>query len=179
VTVAAPLSFGAKALQILRTVAPTIAMAVGGPFGPLAATALSAVLGTGDSKAAEAALLTATPDQLLALKKAEDDFTVQMRTLGIADEKLAFDDTASARAREVAVKDNTPRIIAYLVILLVLIAEGSMFFVGQPKGMDGVVLGRILGTLDSALLLVLGYYFGSSAGSAAKDRTISDIAKEP
>jgi hypothetical protein len=180
-TVAAPISFGAKALQILRTVAPTIALAVGGPFGPLAATALSAVLGTppGDSKAAEAALLTATPDQLLALKKAEDDFTVQMRTLGIADEKLAYDDTASARAREVAVKDNTPRIIAYLVILLVLIAEGSMFFVGQPKGMDGVVLGRILGTLDSALLLVLGYYFGSSAGSAKKDSTISDLAKTP
>jgi hypothetical protein len=147
----------------------------------LAATAISLALGTpaGDDKAAEAALLTATPDQLLALKKAENDFVVQMKTLEISEEKLSFDDVANARAREIAVKDNTPRIIAYIVILLVLIAEGSMFFVGQPKGMDGVVLGRILGTLDSALILVLGYYFGSSAGSASKDKTISDIAKEP
>ena len=176
-----PLSFSAQALQVLRTVAPTIAMAVGGPFGPLAATVISKVLGTdpGDSKGAETALLTATPDQLLALKKAENDFTVQMKTLEIGEEKLSFDDTASARQREEIVKDNTPRIIAYLVILLVLIAEGSMFFVGQPKGMDGVVLGRILGTLDSALMLVLGYYFGSSAGSAKKDSTISDLAKSP
>lgn len=175
------MTFGAQALQVLRTVAPTIALAVGGPFGPLAATAISAVLGTapGDSKAAEAALLTATPDQLLALKKAENDFTVQMKTLEIGEEKLSFDDTASARAREVAVKDSTPKIIAYLVIFLVLIAEGSMFFIGQPKSIDGVVLGRILGTLDSALMLVLGYYFGSSAGSAKKDSTISDLAKSP
>src|SRR5476649_2737233 len=101
-TAAAPLSFGAQALQVLRTVAPTIALAVGGPFGPLAATALSAVLGTapGDSKAAEAALLNATPDQLLALKKAENDFTVQMKTLEISGEQLAYTDTASARTRE-------------------------------------------------------------------------------
>lgn len=173
------MTFSAQALQVLRTVAPTIALAVGGPFGPLAATVLSKVLGTppGDSKAAEASLLTATPEQLLALKKAEDDFQVQMRTLGIAEEKLAYDDTASARSREIAVKDNTPKIIAYLVITLVLVAEGSMFFVGQPKGIDGVVLGRILGTLDAALMLVLGYYYGSSAGSAKKDSTISDLAK--
>ena len=175
------MTFGAQALQVLRTVAPTIAMAVGGPFGPLAATAISAVLGTapGDSKAAETALLTATPDQLLALKKAENDFTVQMKTLDISEEKLSFDDVANARAREVAVKDSTPRIIAYLVILLVLIAEGSMFFIGQPKSMDGVVLGRILGTLDSALMLVLSYYFGSSAADTKKDSTISDLAKTP
>jgi hypothetical protein len=50
-----------------------------------------------------------------------------------------------------------------------------MFFLGQPKGIDGVVLGRILGTLDSALMLVLGYYFGSSAGSAEKTAAINKI----
>jgi hypothetical protein len=171
------MSFGSKALQILRTVAPTVALAVGGPFGPLASAAISAALGTpkGDDKAAEAALLTATPDQLLALTKENDAFQVQMKQLGIDEAKLTFDDTANARAREIAVKDWTPRIIAYLVILLVLVAEGSMFFVGQPKAMDGVVLGRILGTLDSALMLVLGYYFGSSAGSSNKDSTIDKM----
>lgn len=178
---AAPVSLGAKAMQILRTVAPALALAAGGPFGPIAAAAIHAALGTdpGDPKSAETALMNATPDQLLALKKAGQDFQVRMRELGIEEQHLAYEDTASARGREIAVKDWTPRIIAYLVIVLVLIAEGSMFFVGQPKGVDGVVLGRILGTLDSALMLVLGYYFGSSAGSAKKDTTISDLAKAP
>jgi hypothetical protein len=171
------MSFGSKALQVLRTVAPELALALGGPFGPIASAAVSAALGTpaGDDKAAETALLTATPDQLLALQNSRQAFMAQMKQLGIDEAKLAFDDTANARAREIAVKDWTPRIIAYLVILLVLVAEGSMFFIGQPKSMDGVVLGRILGTLDSALMLVLGYYFGSSAGSSNKDSTIDKM----
>lgn len=172
------MNFGAKALQVLKTVAPTLATAVGGPFGALAGSVLSAVLGTppDDPKAMETALLTATPETLLALRKAEQDFTVRMRELGISEEKLVYDDIANARGREIALKDWTPRVIAFVVILLVLIAEGSMFFNGQPKGLDGVVLGRILGTLDSALMLVLGYYFGSSAGSAAKTDAINQFA---
>jgi hypothetical protein len=36
----------------------------------------------------------------------------------------------------------------------------------------------VLGTLDAALMLVLGYYFGSSAGSAAKDETIKNQAAQ-
>jgi hypothetical protein len=172
------MNFGQTALQVLKTVAPTLALAVGGPFGPLAAAALHAALGSTDQATAETALVNATPDQLLQLKKADQDFAVQMETLGIAKEKLSFDDTASARSREVAVKDMTPRIIAYVVIVLVLVAEGSMFFVGQPKSIDGVVLGRILGTLDSALMLVLGYYFGSSAGSSNKDSTILTLSQD-
>jgi len=174
------MNFGQKALQILRTVAPTIALAAGGPFGPIAAAAIHAALGTADDKSAETALLNATPDQLLALKSAEQAFQVRMKELGIQEEQLVYTDIANARAREIAVKDWTPRIIAYLVIVLVLVAEGSMFFAGQPKGVDGVVLGRILGTLDSALMLVLGYYFGSSAGSSNKDSTIDKmVAAKP
>lgn len=174
------MNFGQKALQVLRTVAPTIALAAGGPFGPIAAAAIHAALGTTDDKSAETTLLTATPDQLLALKQAEDAFLIRMKELGIQEEQLVYQDIANARAREIAVKDWTPRIIAFLVILLVLVAEGSMFFVGQPKGIDGVVLGRILGTLDAALMLVLNYYYGSSAGSSNKDSTIDKmVAAKP
>jgi hypothetical protein len=172
-------TFGAQALQVLRTVAPTIALAVGGPFGPLAATALSAVLGTapGDSKAAEAALLSATPDQLLALKKAEEDFQVQMRTLGIAEEKLTFDDIANARARETAVKDSTPRILAYSVTVGFFGILGFLLWNGKPPGGDVIMV--MLGALGTAWTGIVSYYFGSSAGSASKDKTISDIAKAP
>lgn len=171
------MTFGASALQVLRTVAPTIALAVGGPFGPLAATAISAVLGTapGDSKAAEAALLTATPDQLLALKKAENDFTVQMKTLDISEEKLTFDDVASARGREIAVKDSTPKILAYAVTLGFFGILGYLLYEGKPPGGDVIMV--MLGALGTAWTGIVSYYFGSSAGSASKDKTISDIAK--
>lgn len=168
-----------KLKQIIAAVAPTLGTALAGPFGALAGTSLAKALGVNadDNKAMETAIASGDPDVLLKLKQAELDFKTHMADLGLDESKLAYEDTANARSREIAVKDNTPRIIAYTVILLVFVAEGSMFFVGQPKMMDGVVLGRILGTLDSALMLVLGYYFGSSSSSAKKDATISDMVK--
>jgi hypothetical protein len=162
------MNFGEKALQVLKTVAPTLALGALGPFGPLAAAAIHAALGTdpGDPKAAETALLNATPDQLLALKKADNDFQTQMKSLEISEEKLAFDDTASARGREMVVRDWTPQVLAYSIILGWFVLEGLIMYFGQPKNVDGVVLGRILGTLENAVMLILGYYYGTSVGAA-------------
>lgn len=172
------MSFGSKALQILQTVAPTVALAVGGPFGPLASAAISAALGTpkGDDKAAEAALLSATPDQLLALTKENDAFQTQMKQLGIEEQRLVYDDIANARSREITLKDQTPRILAYLIIGVTFGLEGTMLFHGVSKDVDPVILGRILGTLDTATGLVLAYIYGSSAGSASKTDALNKIA---
>jgi hypothetical protein len=43
------------------------------------------------------------------------------------------------------------------------------------EGHDAMLL--MLGALGAAWTSVVSYYFGSSSGSAAKDQTISDIAK--
>lgn len=172
------MSFSDSAKQIIATIAPLIGTAFGGPLGGLAGNFLASKLGTppGDQKALEAAVLSGSPDVMLKMKEANDAFQSHLADLGVQEDQLAYADTANARQREISVKDITPRVIAYLVIILVLIAEGSMFFRGQPQGIDGVVLGRILGTLDSALMLVLGYYFGSSSGSAEKTTALSKIA---
>jgi len=173
------MNFGAKALQVLKTVAPTLATAVGGPFGALASVAISAALGTpaGDPKAAETALLTATPETLLALRKAEQDFTVRMKELGISEEKLIFDDIANARGREIALKDNTPAILAYTITVGFFGTLGFMLWFGKPA-IGGDALLVMLGSLGTAWAGVVAYYFGSSSGSARKDATISDIAKQ-
>lgn len=170
------MTFGEKTLQVLRTVAPTLALAAGGPFGPLAAAAIHAALGTdpADPKAAETALLNATPDQLLALQKANQDFQVQMKTLGIAEEKLAYDDTASARQREIAVKDSTPHILAYSITVGFFGILGFLLWNGKPPGGDVMMV--MLGALGTAWTGIIQYYFGSSAGSAAKTDAINRIA---
>jgi len=172
------MSFGAKALQVLKTVAPTLAMAVGGPFGSLAATAISAALGTppGDTKATETALLSATPDALLALRKAEQEFTVRMTELGIEQDKLVFDDIANARSREVAVRDSTPRNLAYGVTVGFFGTLLFMLMNGKPAtGGDALLV--MLGSLGTAWAGVIAYFFGSSTSSVRKDATISEIAK--
>lgn len=171
------MSFGSKALQVLRTVAPTIATAVGGPFGALASMALSSALGTSpeDHKAAEAALLSASPDTLLALRTAEQNFTVRMKELGISEDKLVFDDIASARAREIAVRDNTPRNLAYLVLGFAGVCIAATL-AGWTK-VDSALAGTLIGYLVAEARSALAYYFGSSKGSKEKDDTIADIAK--
>lgn len=169
------MNFGATAKQVLATVAPLLGTAVAGPFGGLAGTLLAKALGTTDPKAMEAAITSTDPDILLKLKQADNDFKAQMEALQISEEKLSFDDTASARAREMSVRDFTPRILAYAVVTLTVAMEGAMMIMGQPRTIDGVVLGRILGTWDAATMLVLSYYFGSSAGSAAKTAALDRI----
>lgn len=169
--------FTDKALQVLKTIAPTLALAVGGPFGPIAAAAIHAALGSTDDKSADAALLTATPDQLLALKKADADFQVRMRELGISEEKLAYDDIANARAREVQVKDRTPAWLAFLITVGFFGTLSFMLVNGKPA-MGGDALLVMLGSLGTAWAGVVTYYFGSSAGSARSRQALEDIAKK-
>jgi hypothetical protein len=168
------MNFGQTALQVLKTVAPTLALAVGGPFGPLAAAAIHAALGTTDQKSAETALLNATPDQLLALKKADQDFQVRMKELDISEEKLSFDDTANARAREIATKDSTPKYMAYLITLGFFATLAYLIIYGKPQTGGDVML-VMVGALGTAWSGIVQYYFGSSAGSAAKTDAINKV----
>jgi hypothetical protein len=165
------------ALHVLQTVAPTIARATLGPFGGLAATAISAILGTplGDEQATNAALLNATPDQLLAIKKAETDFQIQMKSLGITEEKLVYDDIANARSREITVKDSTPKYMAYLITLGFFGVLGYLIVEGKPA-VGGDVMLVMVGSLGTAWTGIISYYFGSSAGSADKSAAINKIA---
>lgn len=174
------MTFSETALHILRTVAPTLADAALGPFGPLAAAAIHAALGTdpADPKAAETAILAATPDQLLALKKADQDFEIQIEKLGIEKAKLSFDDTANARGREIAVKDNTPKILSYVTTFGFFGSLAAAIYFPIPKESSALVFSMI-GSLGTVWITQQGYYFGSSRGSDDKSKVIADIAKSP
>lgn len=172
------MSFSDKAKQIIGTVAPLLGTALGGPLGGLAGGLLAKALGTDDPKAQEAAIAAADPQTLLKLKEAENELQEHMKQLQIDEEKLGFDDTANARAREIAVKDSTPKILGYGIIIFTMFFEGWLLIHGMPKDMDpqyAIVAGRILGTFDTASALVLGYFYGTSAGSSHKDSTIDKM----
>lgn len=177
------MNIGDKALQVLKTIAPILGTAIGGPLGPLAGAAISAVLGTkpGDAAAASTALVNATPDQLLALKKADNDFKQHMADLGVQEEQLQYEDVANARARQIAVKDWVPAMLAMLVtagffgVLTYVMHYGVK--TGQGQGGEAVLL--MLGSLATAWTAIVGYYFGSSAGARQSAITLGEIAKQP
>ncbi len=164
------MNFGQTAKSVLATVAPLLGTAIGGPFGGLAGTLLAKALGTNDPKAMEAAITSTDPDILLKLKQADTDFQTQMKALDINEEQLVFDDKANARAREIAVKDWTPRVLAYLVTAGFFGVLTWLIIYGVPKsGGDALLL--LLGSLATAWTGIVAYYFGSSAGSAVHTRT--------
>src|SRR6185369_5156075 len=107
---------------------------------------------------------------------AENDFTARMKELGIAEEKLAYDDIANARQREIALHDNTPAILAYSITVGFFGTLLFMLINGKPAtGGDALLV--MLGSLGTAWAGVVAYYFGSSTSSVRKDATISEIAK--
>jgi hypothetical protein len=168
------MNFGQTAKQVLATVAPLLGTALGGPFGGLAGSLLSKALGTSDPKAMEAAISSTDPDILLKLKQADNEFQEHLKQLGIEEEKLSFDDTANARAREIATKDTTPKYMAYLVTVGFFATLGYLIVYGKPSTGGDVML-VMVGALGTAWSTIMAYLYGSSAGSAAKTDAINKI----
>ena len=69
---------------LFKTVAPWIGTALGGPLGGMAVEAVASAFGLGDktTDAIKTAIGGATPEQMLALKNADQTFALQMQELG-------------------------------------------------------------------------------------------------
>jgi hypothetical protein len=170
-----------KLLDLVRTVAPSIASAVGGPLAGMATRAISeALLGKPDGSEAELAeaAARATPEQLLALKQAEQDFAVRMRELDIDLERIANEDRNSARNREIKTKDWTPKLLAGLITGGYFGVLFYMLIHGLPTTGGSEAMLVMLGTLGTAWGGVVAYYFGSSAGSKEKTEAMNRMVSK-
>jgi hypothetical protein len=150
--------------KLIANVAPTIATALGGPVAGMAVKALStALFGHGDGTEGDikAALETATPDQIAAIKKVDADFKVQMKSLDIDLVKIAASDRASARDMAIGTHSITPSIMSYVIVVCWAMIQYFLFTHVIEASMRELIA-RVLGTLDGALMLVLSFWFGSS-----------------
>lgn len=158
--------------NLIGTIAPTIATALGGPLAGLGVEAIGKAFGMEQPtiKKVQDALTQGqlTGDQIATLREAEFALRARMKELDIQEEQLVYADRDSARKMQTSNRSIIPPLLACIVVILVCTAEGSMLFGKISPDVDPIVLGRILGTLDSALMLVLSFYFGSSIGSERK-----------
>lgn len=168
---------------LVKQLAPMIATGLGGPLAGGAVSALEDALGltpTGtidDRKnAVTVAVAGATQDQLIAIKTADQSYAVNMATLGFKNEadlaKIQADDRDSARKRETEVKDNTPKILAYALVLGFFGVLGFMLFAEVPTSSRDL-LNIMLGMLGTSFVSVISYYFGSTAGSSEKSKLLA------
>ncbi|MDI9350257.1 MAG: hypothetical protein QM537_09695 [Candidatus Symbiobacter sp.] len=163
--------------SIVGTVAPGIATALGGPLAGMAVKALSsALLGKSDGTEAEVAQAVAAggPEMLIKFKQIEAEFQQHMADVGVDLEKIAARDRSDARAREIAVKDKTPHILAYAVTVGFFAMLLVMSFVDISVN-NRDLLNIMLGALGAAWASIMSYFFGSSAGSAHKNALIGQV----
>jgi hypothetical protein len=153
---------GIDVLGVIKAVAPWIGTALGGPLGGMAITAACDVFGLSEKTedTLKAAIGGATPEQMIALKTADQDFALKMQELGFTNmekmEALVLADKDSARKREMVVKDHTPRNLAYTAIggfigisLMQLVA--LMFFPDKATAIPSqgwLLIGNISGYLE-------------------------------
>ncbi|CAN7435944.1 hypothetical protein [Paraburkholderia terricola] len=188
-------------MDVLKTVAPWLVTALTGGVPGIAAMAASAIAGklgfTDGSVDAVRSALTGqqmTPEQLLALKQADDDFALKMRQAGfmhaenmagiqVQADRVAADDRASARNFAVAEHDHTARNLAYMYTVALFAVIGLEFLLAarQIRLDDGVM--RALDTLFGILIaMVLGskeYFFGSSSRADRQAAAITQFAVSP
>jgi len=159
--------------SVLKSIAPTVATALLGPLGGVAVSALGNVLGVSEATQDKIANViqsaSLTPEQIGELKKLELEYQNNEKERGFKYADLAFQDRDSARKANVA--GGTQKHLFWLSVLLLTISLGcelSVLFIGYPAKTDPLVLGRVLGLMDTIAMLVLGYWYGTTNGSAQK-----------
>lgn len=177
----------AAALSFIKKAAPWIGTVLGAtvpgaaPFVAIASKLLSTGLGTTVAPTVQSvseAITTAmaNPDQLAKLKEIDNAFAAQMRQMDIQSaedfEKIAAADRADARAMEVQTRSHIPGVLAVSVTIGFFGLLALTAFHAAPPGSEKV-LDVMTGSLGTAWIMIITYFFGSSAGSARKTELLS------
>ena len=119
------------------------------------------------------------------IRKSELQFQLDLKKLSNEEQQMIIGDISSARQREVQVQTsehatklskNVSPILAMATVVITLALFYVLIFspstvVGDSKD----IVMYILGVLSAILTQIYSYYFGSSAGSAAKSQTLANI----
>jgi len=168
-----------KAKKVIGSVAPVLGTAIGGPWGALASTVISSVLGIDASNEKAIEALAADPAKLLELKKAEIEFKARLEELGIRETELFLADRQSAR--DLAKVDMRAQWSLSVVVVLGFFSVLGLLlytlFVPLPipeaqAGYINTALSMLLGVLTREFTSVMAFWFGSSQGSKEKTAII-------
>ena len=153
------MKFG-KIKNVIGAIAPTLATGLGSPIAGTAASMIAEALGCSPNpKSIEQAMASATPEQIVQLKKIDKDFEIKMKELDVDLYSIQTKDIQDARDK--FSNDWTPKFIAALTMLGFI---GYIFYITifpVSDASDDIVM-LAVGSLTAASSVVLAYFFGSS-----------------
>lgn len=154
--------------SIVKTIAPVLGTAIGGPFGGIASKAIQTALGVED-EVGIAEELQNNPDALLKLKNADQAFDAEMKKLDVDIMKIDADDRNSARTMATTTSMKPQVIIATLynggfMLIIYAVFFSTLELIGTQKD----IALYLLGILSAGLVQINNFFFGSSVGSKTK-----------
>lgn len=160
----------------LKTIAPLIGTALGGPLGGAAASFIADKLGI-ESKTIEAVteVLNSgkmTPEQISGVKLAELDFQKFLEGNKIKLEDIASQDRVSARGMQRETRSNTPAVLTYIITIGFFGVLGLMFYDESVVNSSPLLI--MLGSLGTAWTGCIAFWFGTTANSGSKDRMLAN-----
>lgn len=165
-------------LATIKSIAPTVASALFGPFGGVAVAAVGEILGLTDATKDKINDVIArgqmTPEQAGKLRELELKYQADEKERGFKYAELSFKDRDSARQANVS--GGTQRMLFGLSIFLLIVTLGcevAVLFAKVPPAADPLVVGRVLGLMDAVAMLVLSYWYGTTNGSAVKSELLA------
>jgi hypothetical protein len=173
------------ALNVVEKLAPSIASVVGGPLAGMGVSALESVFGltpqpnaTIDDRQSTlaTAISGATLEQLAAVRAKDQDFQAKMAEIGFKNVEtlaaLSVQDRESARQMQISTKSVVaPFLALFVTIGFFGVLALMMFYPLPPATHDALML--MLGTLGTAWVSVIAYYFGSSVSSDRKTELLA------
>ena len=163
---------------MLQAVAPTLATALFGPLGGVAATIAGRVLlgrSNGEASTVEEiveAVRTATPETLNNLRSVEAELRRYEQEMNFKFAELEQKDRAGAREMAIKSDSSTPRFLAIGVSIVWCAVMLSLYHFEVPTG-NRDLASRAMGTLDALLAMAWTFYFGSTTSSRMKDSVIA------
>lgn len=149
-----------KLKNLVSTVAPALGSALGSPLGGAAISMIADKLGVpNNQQAVEKAIRQATPDEMLKLKEADNEFEVKMKELEVDVFRLEAEDKQNARAT--FSKDWTTKLMGILTLSGFM---GYIFLVTlqPPEQNSEALINLVLGYLGGLASAVISFYFGAS-----------------
>lgn len=179
--------------QLVKLGLPLLGASLPVPGGAAIGTALASVIGSPSSSPGDVInILTQNADALQKAKEFEATHQETMLKITVEAEQATYEaevkDRDSARNREIQVKDNTPKKLAYILIggflgVSVLQLIALMFFpkeAGDIPPQGWLLIGNISGYLANEAKQAGGYYFGTSQDSGRKTELLAQApAKDP
>ena len=168
-------------IDTIKTIAPTVASALGGPLAGIAVTALGSLFGIAEptqekiKSAIEQGQMTG--EQISAIRTLELQLQAEERERGFRYAELEFKNVADARAMKISTNSLFPELLSTLIVVGFFGILGWMMY--KPSAIESQPLLIMLGSLGAAFGAVINYWLGSNKGSDRTKELLANSAPLP